>query len=356
MTDASFNATQSVVPKAAEAAAKYINEQLGGIQGRPVEILNCDPKADPAATQACANKIVQAGAIANVGNSLAMGACCMDIFEKGKVPLNTIPVLEPDMKTDWQYALSGFNVTVPWAVGQWLTTDMGAKNIVLITLDLPTTATSSAISKKSIGDAAQFNIVNYKFGLADLTAPVNSALRQKPDWIILSTSSPDEVKLISALTKAGHPVDRIITGGEGLDYDAFHKTLGDTAKGIYQTTAFKSFDDTSDEDVATYREAMDAAGAPARSMYAQWVFSSVMEVHRAASELDEISGEALHEHWRNAGPTPIFMGTESVALKDTAEGFPGVRYLDENIVQWDGDSFKVVATKRGFPEAPTAEQ
>src|SRR3954452_4396150 len=40
------------------AAANYINTKLGGVNGHPIKITDCDSRLDPAATLTCANNAI----------------------------------------------------------------------------------------------------------------------------------------------------------------------------------------------------------------------------------------------------------------------------------------------------------
>src|SRR5262245_31184128 len=44
---------------AAEAAVKYINEELGGLDGHPLKLKTCIVTSAPEPSQACANEMVQ---------------------------------------------------------------------------------------------------------------------------------------------------------------------------------------------------------------------------------------------------------------------------------------------------------
>lgn len=45
----------------AEMAAEYANAELGGIAGRPIEVVRCAPVGTPESTRACANEMIDAG-------------------------------------------------------------------------------------------------------------------------------------------------------------------------------------------------------------------------------------------------------------------------------------------------------
>ncbi|MGF1595766.1 MAG: ABC transporter substrate-binding protein [Acidimicrobiales bacterium] len=91
------------IPETARVYAEWINDQ-GGIQGRPLEIIVCDDRADAGEAANCARTAVSEGVVANVGgftldvgqaipiyeeNSIAwFGACCPLRDQEFKSPIS----------------------------------------------------------------------------------------------------------------------------------------------------------------------------------------------------------------------------------------------------------------------------
>jgi branched-chain amino acid transport system substrate-binding protein len=62
-----------------EAAAAWVNAELGGVEGHPVEIVPCVTTFDPERSRACAQELVQAGVVAFVGG--------VDVTSDGSYPV-----------------------------------------------------------------------------------------------------------------------------------------------------------------------------------------------------------------------------------------------------------------------------
>jgi branched-chain amino acid transport system substrate-binding protein len=347
ITDASISATQSVVPGAVDAAAKYINEELGGIQGRPVEIVHCDPKATPAGTQTCADQMVKEGVFAVTGASLVLGACCVSTLVNAEIPLFTVPLQTQEYESDWVVGLGGYAATNSFGVGSWVA-DQGAEKVTLITLDTPASESQTERLTEALGDSVDLTTISIALGTADVTPFINQALGSDPDYMVVFVDTPTEIKLQAAFKSAGFPMDHIVSGGSSVDADSFYGPAGDQAAGVHQTIQFHSFFNTEDPEVATYLEAMDAAGAKAQSLFAQWTFSSMMTIYNAAKDLDELTGSALHEYFVNAESVPTFMGDDLIPLSETVDGFAGIRNPHVQIVQWNGEELVPVARVNGL--------
>jgi branched-chain amino acid transport system substrate-binding protein len=84
----------------AEVGATYVNEQLGGIAGRPVTYLRCDVEASPAAAIDCANKMVEAKvAFVREGVDVA-GDAMLPILSSAGIPLVGHVAFGPKQLTD----------------------------------------------------------------------------------------------------------------------------------------------------------------------------------------------------------------------------------------------------------------
>jgi ABC-type branched-subunit amino acid transport system substrate-binding protein len=340
ITDAAASATLADIPKTLDAAAEYINDH-GGVKGRPIEIKHCDPKNTPSGTITCANEMVQAEAVAIVGTSLAIGSCCISLLENGNVPLFTTPALDTEAESKSAVLFNAGGVTEPFVTGNWLV-EQGAKRIVMLGGDAPTTRAQSDTIKRVLGDSAELTSIFFPRGAADVTTYVNQALDADPDWITVRATTGDYIKLAKMLKQVGFPMDRVLMASSANDA-AFYEGTGQDSDGVHVFTgSFVPFDDTSNDEVADYVDAMKAAGAESRSAYNQSSFAAVVGVARGLESSEDISGASLLEYY-NTTPVPIFMGKgETIPLDETDPKYPGVRYPYQGISQWDGSALKLI--------------
>lgn len=81
-------ATQPGVTTGKQAAVDYINNQIGGINGRPIEIIDCGiDQTAPESTVSCANQFVEAGVVAAIDGFNAESAAAVPILTAAKIPL-----------------------------------------------------------------------------------------------------------------------------------------------------------------------------------------------------------------------------------------------------------------------------
>ncbi|MYR08148.1 ABC transporter substrate-binding protein [Gordonia sp. SID5947] len=81
-------ATQAGVTSGRDAAVDYINNQIGGLSGRPIEVVDCGiDQTAPESTIACANQFVQAGVVAAIDAYDSESLAAVPILTAAKIPL-----------------------------------------------------------------------------------------------------------------------------------------------------------------------------------------------------------------------------------------------------------------------------
>ncbi len=90
----------------AEAAIGLINDSMGGIDGRPLELTTCAHEIDPSAAQDCANQLVEAGV-----SAIFVG---VDFFTPALYPIwagipvyNVVPIFVPDFDNPGAISFGG---------------------------------------------------------------------------------------------------------------------------------------------------------------------------------------------------------------------------------------------------------
>ena len=75
------------VAAGADAAAKYINGELGGIGGRPVQLVSCATDTTPESVQACANTFVSDGVVAVLDGYNQASSAALPTLTGASIPL-----------------------------------------------------------------------------------------------------------------------------------------------------------------------------------------------------------------------------------------------------------------------------
>ena len=165
--------------QAAQAAVKYANDYLGGINGHVVQLKVCDTLGTPAQESDCANQMVQANVAANVQASgddvtnKAMSAAKIPMFDGVGA---TQAALSLPGVFSMNNALSVYGTPASYAK------EIGAKNAVIVVIDVPAASgPAQQLGKLFFANAGvAVDVVVVAPGTADMTPQIQAAEAKKP--------------------------------------------------------------------------------------------------------------------------------------------------------------------------------
>jgi branched-chain amino acid transport system substrate-binding protein len=96
------------VRAAVQAAAAWVNAELGGVDGRPVEIIPCITRFDPEESRSCAQGLIDAGVVAFVGGVDVQSTAAFPVMEEnGLVSIGGIPATLAQQRSPYAFFFSG---------------------------------------------------------------------------------------------------------------------------------------------------------------------------------------------------------------------------------------------------------
>jgi branched-chain amino acid transport system substrate-binding protein len=124
--------------EAAEATVEYVNQHLGGIGGRPLELVTCEAKLDPAVAADCANQMVEQQVSAVLVATTGVAEAVWQPIHDAGVPSFWFAGTAEPMMTDAEntFILSnplGLGIDVPLAVAE----DEDADRAIAVLIDVP---------------------------------------------------------------------------------------------------------------------------------------------------------------------------------------------------------------------------
>jgi branched-chain amino acid transport system substrate-binding protein len=115
-----------------EAAVEFINEELGGVGGRPLELVSCITSFSVEQSQACAQQMVQRDAVAIVGGIDITSNGSMPILEQNQLPyIGGIPVNFDEMRSPISFQFSGGAPGAMVAFADYAARVQGAKKVAI---------------------------------------------------------------------------------------------------------------------------------------------------------------------------------------------------------------------------------
>ncbi len=174
----------------ADAAAKFINEELGGVNGTPMQIVPCITTFSVEKSQACAQQLVQEGVIAVTGGVDITSNGSMPVLEQNNMPyIGGIPINFAEMRSPISFQFSGGMAGAFVAFAKHAS-DNGAKKIVFAYADYPPIKESAqmgiAVARKlGIPEVIE---VPFPVTATDLLPTMTKAGESDPDAILVGAA------------------------------------------------------------------------------------------------------------------------------------------------------------------------
>jgi branched-chain amino acid transport system substrate-binding protein len=171
--------------EAAEAAAEYANNHLGGLDGHPIELVTCAEQGDTASAADCGTKLVQDGVDAVVVTVSGQGDAIVPIVTDAGIPYVTSSgAAAAELTTPNVFLWAGGVVAVLGAWAQY-SADNDIEKLAVLTIDVPTTSGAiSAIAEPAFAKAGvELETLAIPPGTADMTPQVTAALAGDPGAI-----------------------------------------------------------------------------------------------------------------------------------------------------------------------------
>jgi len=273
----------------AEAAARYVNEKLDGVGGRPIKLETCTTDGTPESSQACANRLRGTNPVAVLGGVDLGAAASIPVLNAAGIPyVGASPSLGDELTATDAFMLTGGAAADLLGQAQYAVDTLKAKRVGILYIDLPgllSTAVEAAkrvLQKKGVEAVVT---VPEKADAADFTQALAAVTRGNPDVVVAVFPAQACARIMQA-RKALAVRARFFFPGACADPGVFDAS-GDGAEGAYFASGFLPFSNRPSPEVATYLDERRAHGAgdTKPSVLSQAGFAVVMDLHRLLTEV-----------------------------------------------------------------------
>jgi branched-chain amino acid transport system substrate-binding protein len=286
--------------KAAEWAVAEINKN-GGVNGKKLEMLVLDTRADPQAGIQAANRLVSVEkipafisawsavvkAIAPVSNDnkvvqLSVGANSADIAKLGEYTYTTFPLADVDIT----------------AVAKYAATQMGKKKAAIIYINNETGTVAAQIYRdvftKAGGQVVAYEAYDPK--ASDWTGPLLKIRAAQPDMIHIQGLVADTPQVIAQMRQLG--LNQPVSSYSAVYNPKLIEQLGKAAEGVIATSLAPGVTDS--PAVATYVERWkkEVGREPNGLPYTQYLYDAPYIVAAVYKSLDEKKLPLTGENFR----------------------------------------------------------
>ena len=276
----------------ATAAAKAINKAGGlGNPARPVEVEVCDTANDPNTAAGCGQKAVSEGVVAMVGNLSVYSGQFMPTMVQNKIAsIGLNPAGAADFTSAAAFPITGGAVvtfgTLPLALAK-----QGATKISMVRPDIAAGAALKSFANQSLKTVNQaiVNDVPVPTGAPDMSSYVAAATANGTDGVVVGLAGQDALNFVIAARQTDPKLKLALISTDVLKVT---KTLGKSAEGIVETSAFFSAKQAKAANKA-YDTAMKAAGFKKGS--SELSYSAVQVFAAIAKDLPQITAAAVYD-------------------------------------------------------------
>jgi branched-chain amino acid transport system substrate-binding protein len=326
---------------AENAAVKYINAQLGGINGHPLQIVHCNEQLSPSVSAQCTQQFIQDGVVGVVGFPLVWDSVQISAIEQAHLP---------DL-TAFASGLPAYNCTVCHTLGggypssngsevPWLK-EQGVKSVAIITVNVPGGLNAGnflagLLHKAGIKVTTKLSHAN---AAPDVTTGVRKAVATHPDDIIFIDGAQDCGREVVAAAQAGFKGKLLLTptcATAGVVH-----SMGSAAKQTVYTAYTLSYADTSNPEVAAYRKAMAQYSGGTLDFTSLGGFANIMTVAAALEHMKgTITSAAVNNYFNTTPVIPVYAGYALVSRDVPPEAaYHSYRDSFDRVFLWNGSTF-----------------
>ncbi|MFM8972278.1 MAG: ABC transporter substrate-binding protein [Actinomycetota bacterium] len=309
-----------------KVAIDFINTELGGIEGHPIELLTCNTHFNPDLSQSCAQEMVTAKVPVVVGGIDIWGTGITTLEKNGIPYVGGIPVSFEAARSPISFQFSGGTWGAVLGMGQYAMEELGAKKIAIIYGDFGPITDSARLGKEALErQGATVTLVATAPVNPDMVTALNEAAAAEPDAVIALTADSGCKPVMLTAKQIGLEAPLFLTGA--CIAPKIVESVGDAAKGrIFNVEAVL---EPGDPDNELYRQIATRYGAkydyPVQSE-GTVSFRSVINLYVALREIgyDNITPQAILAKFRAAKDAPSFFGHPYTCNGEALPGYPAL--------------------------------
>ena len=217
-----------------EGAVNYINAELGGIDGHPVELVTCLQNSVPAA-QECAQELATSDLV-SVINGVNIWTVAFDFYgTMGDTPvIGGLPLFAGDYNQPNARYFNGGSVQVYSAAARFVAEDIGVDKVAVLVNQNPaaTAALDSGLAPIFDAYGIEYEAIDVPIPLTDAIPPVSQANAANADLVMLLAAGNECVPVIRAANQLGIPAEKMFYSAT-CDTEDIYAEVGELMVGSY---------------------------------------------------------------------------------------------------------------------------
>ncbi|MBL7499256.1 ABC transporter substrate-binding protein [Frankia sp. CNm7] len=332
-----------------KAAVKYINSDLGGVNGHPIEVIDCAVDGTPETSISCANKFVSERVVAALDGYNLTSSATLPILTPagiplvGMIPFDSVTGSEATNRVYFGAPQAAYLIGALQAFQQ-----QGKKSAVLVLADTPSSHQTIDMVLKPIGAALGIDVTGLYYSPTNpnFTALASSIVSSDPDvgGLIASPNDATCTRLLQNMRQLGYQGTVLLAACTGFIKQAPAQAANSAIySSTWLPTASTHAPANSQEELKIASKYIDAENGTA-DYYAYGTFSLFADFAKglATAPAAELTGQGILATLKGLTAFPGFLGPELTCGKATSPNCTTQILLFE--VQPDGTTKPVTGT------------
>jgi branched-chain amino acid transport system substrate-binding protein len=310
-----------------EAGIAFVNEQLGGIDGRPLELVVCNTDFSAEGSTACGQQFVEAGVPAVLGGIDVFGTGIDTLADNGIPFVGGIPVSSQSAESPTSFQWSGGTWGATVAFAEYAATELDVERVAIVHGEFGSITESAEYGRTVLErHGVETQLVPFPILATDISSPLQAAAAGDPDALFVLAADTGCKPAFEGVDALDIDPVAFFVGAcaapailDGVDPAVVEGTIFNVEGPVDRDEPNPDFD-LYNAVVTEYGDGVDPVGAGTVS------FRSFMNLLLVLDGLgaDGIDPEAVTAALGAQVDAPSFMGHPSTCDRDQLEGLPAL--------------------------------
>ena len=313
--------------QAVQAAIEFVNEELGGVDGHPLELEVCNTNFSTEGSTACAQQFVEAGVPAVLGGIDVFGTAVETLADNGIPYIGGIPISTPSVRSENSFQWSGGSWGAAVAFADHAIRELEAEKVAIVYGEFGSITESAQYAEKVLKDAGvAVQMVPYPILATDISSPLSAAVSGDPDAVMVMAADTGCKPAFQGMEASGSDAQVFYMGACAAPTILADVDTSASDGGIFNVEG--PIDrETPGPDFTLYGSVIDRYGDGLDPVGAGTVsFRSFMNLYAVLREIgaDDLTPEAIIDSLSAKVAEPSFMGHDYTCDGEQFDGLPAM--------------------------------
>jgi branched-chain amino acid transport system substrate-binding protein len=336
---------------AVEAAVAWINAELGGVNGRPIELRTCITSFSAEQSQACAQQMVQAGAVAVLSGIDITASGSLPVLEQNGIPMiSVLPTTLAELRSTNDFSFSG-GITGAYVAFVADAHDRGIDSVAIAygdfeSFNVPATEYGAKVAA-NLG--MRVTLIPFGIGTTDYLPVVQAALDSGAGAITIGAADTACAPIVKALDDLGYTGQLYMVGACAAPQILAQMPDEAQARVIFNSEGPA----TSAAEAAMFFDVTEVYATEPAGGAGTVGFRAIMNLWAAMRAVDgDVSSSAIITVLRSSSGEPSFWGHPYTCDGKQVPGFPSLCSPQQTLFSIADDSGAAAPTVTDWIDVP----